>query len=328
MSRVTAVERVQRILAVLPWIVAHQGVTVDEVCERFALDRKSLIDDLEHVFYNVGIHPFTPDVLADVLIEDDHIYVTLGDYFNRPLRLGSAEALGLLTAAKAALGLGSVLGDSDEARGTGGDDQLLRSAIAKLEDSLELPSSAALDVRLPDVDPEVLGTINRALAAGHRLRLNYYSFGRDQLGERVVDPWSLTNRSGHWYLRAWCNTAGGEREFRLDRIYEADELEEPSGTRQPGDDARSESPGRTRTITIVGGPEIGWVARSYPVDTVEELADGRLRVVLPVATRHWLERLLLRLPSDVAVSDADSGEDLIPLRTSAARRILDRYGVV
>ena len=40
MSRVTATDRVQRILAVLPWILQHQGATVDEICERFGLGRK------------------------------------------------------------------------------------------------------------------------------------------------------------------------------------------------------------------------------------------------------------------------------------------------
>ena len=79
MSRVTATDRLQRILAVLPWIVQHQGATVDQICERFGLDRKSLLEDLELVFVEVGLHPFTPDMLTDVTIEDDRVYVHVGD---------------------------------------------------------------------------------------------------------------------------------------------------------------------------------------------------------------------------------------------------------
>ena len=101
MSRVTATDRVQRILAVLPWIVQHQGATVDEICERFGLRRDDLVSDLDFVFVNVGLHPFTPDMLADVSIEDDRVHVRLGDYFTRPLRLTHAEALTLLAAGRA-----------------------------------------------------------------------------------------------------------------------------------------------------------------------------------------------------------------------------------
>ena len=75
MKRVTATERLQRILAVLPWIVQHQGATVDQICERFGLDRKGLLEDLELVFVEVGLHPFTPDMLTEVTIEDDRVYV-------------------------------------------------------------------------------------------------------------------------------------------------------------------------------------------------------------------------------------------------------------
>src|SRR5690606_17685249 len=103
MSRVTATDRLQRILAVLPWIVQHQGATVDQICERFGLDRKSLLEDLELVFVEVGLHPFTPDMLTDVTIEDDRVYVHVGDYFRRPLRLAREEALTLLAAGRAVL---------------------------------------------------------------------------------------------------------------------------------------------------------------------------------------------------------------------------------
>ena len=35
MSSPRTVERLSRILSMLPWVIAHQGATVAEVCERF-----------------------------------------------------------------------------------------------------------------------------------------------------------------------------------------------------------------------------------------------------------------------------------------------------
>ena len=316
MKRKTAAEQVQRILSILPWIVANPGIKVDAVCDRFAIDRKSLLEDLDNVFYNVGIYPFTPDVLADVLVEDDQIYVTLGDYFTQPLRLNNSEALTLLTAAKASMTLGPAT-----------DSSLLAKAISKLELSLGIDTGGTVDVRLPDVDASTLETINAALSEKRQIQISYYSFGRDRLGERTIDPWSLGNRNGHWYLRAWCNNAQGEREFRLDRIYSATLLDGPIATAPTTADQRQSTNAGVRTIRIVGSHEIGWIARSYPVDSQHELDELRLVVEIPVSTQHWLERLLLRLPPDAVVTDVDTGEDLSWMRSNAAKRILDRYGV-
>jgi proteasome accessory factor C len=42
-------------------------------------------------------------------------------------------------------------------------------------------------------------------------------------------------------------------------------------------------------------PRGRWVAEYYPVESVEELDGGRLRVALRVANPRWLPRLILRL---------------------------------
>jgi hypothetical protein len=48
-----------------------------------------------------------------------------------------------------------------------------------------------------------------------------------------------------------------------------------------------------------------WVPESYPVESVEEMADGRLKVVLVANERAWLERLLLRLGPTASLADGD-----------------------
>ena len=84
-ARVTAGDRLRRILAVLPWVAERPGVTVGEVTERFGIDRDDLLADLNVVFM-VGVSPYTPDALVDVSIdEEDQIEVRLGEAFRRPL---------------------------------------------------------------------------------------------------------------------------------------------------------------------------------------------------------------------------------------------------
>lgn len=314
MSRVTATERVQRILAVLPWIVQHQGTTVDEICARFGLGRKELLDDLDFVFYNVGLHPFTPDMLAEVTIDEDRVTVHLGDYFRRPLRLTHEEALTLLAAGRAL----STRPGTDP-------DGTLQRAVVKLSAALGDGSGDAVDVALGEADPEVLSAARRAVDEHRRLTIDYYSYGRDEPSTRQVDPYRVVAREGHWYLLAWCHTADGERLFRVDRIraatVEDQTFEPPPEAGEAGFDL-SESP---RTVELIAPADAAWVASTYPCDEVTELDDGRLRIVLPVTATPWLERLLLRLGPDVSVTDLGTGESLADTASAAARRILDRY---
>lgn len=208
MSVATAAERVERILSVLPWIVDTPGSTVEQVCNRFGLQERELRADLDLLMYEVGIHPFTPDARVDVIYEEDRIYIHLGDYFRRPLRLTSDEAIVLYTAGRA------VLDRPDP-------DPVLTSAVAKLERVLGEDVATRIDIRLGDADPDVFSTVRDATDEGHRLTIDYYSFGRDERSERDVDPVSLSAHEGHWYLSAWCHNAGDIRRFRLDRIAHA-----------------------------------------------------------------------------------------------------------
>jgi proteasome accessory factor C len=312
-SRATAADRVERILSVLPWIVAEQGADVDEVCARFDLSRKELEADLDLLFYEVGIHPFTPDARVDVQIDGNKIYVHHGDYFRRPLRLTHEEALTLVAAGRAALEHPDV-------------DLALDPAVAKLTAALGPGADEAVDVRLGQADPVVLAAVQRAVADRRRIHIEYYSFGRDERTSRDVDPRRLVADGGHWYLLGWCHRAGDLRWFRADRIATVTVTDVEAG---PGDGDDRDGPdldAADRTVELVLGPEQAWVADTYPTVEVTELDDGRQRVVVRVAAEPWLERLLLRLGPAVEARDAETGESLSPLAAAAAARVLRRYG--
>jgi proteasome accessory factor C len=315
MSRVTATERVQRILAVLPWIVQHQGATVDEICARFGLGRKELLADLDFVFYNVGLHPFTPDMLAEVTIDEDRVTVHLGDYFRRPLRLTHEEALTLLAAGRAL-----------SARPGTDPDGTLQRAVDKLSRALGDRTGDAVEVALGEADPEVLASVRRAVGEHRQLTIDYYSYARDEASTRLVDPLRVMAREGHWYLLAHCHSAGGERLFRIDRIRAAQLEDVTFDPPQDTGDADVDLSSSPHTVELVAPAEAIWVAHTYPCDEVTELPDGRVRIVLPVTATPWLERLLLRLGDGVEATDLTTGESLAPVTAAAAGRVLGRYG--
>ena len=313
MPRLAAEPRLRRLLALVPWIVAHDGPSIAEVCQRFDCTREELLADLE-MLWVCGLYPYTPDMLIDVDIADDRVWIRYADYFRRPLRLTPAEGLALVGAGAA---LVAVPGTDPEGP--------LARALTKLANVLGVVGDEAVEIDLGGAPAGILSTVQQATAAQHQLVLDYYSFGRDGWATRTVDPWRVFSAGGAWYVSGHCHRAGGQRLFRVDRIRSATEQSTPIAVRAPahagqGDPAvyspRPEDP----VVVLDVAPGARWVADQYPNEGVEERPGNRLRIRLRVSERAWLERLLLRLGRD---ADMVEGDETLVARV--AGRIVQRY---
>ncbi len=312
-GRPGAGERLARVLELVPWVAAGDGPTRAEIRERFELSDAELDADLGVVWF-VGLPPYTPDSLIEVVSEGDRVWIRYPEVFHHPRRLTPEAGVSLLAAAATV----AALPGADRSGP-------LRSGMAKLAAVLGVDAAETLDVDLGAADPAVVAVVREAVAGRRRLRLDHYSYGRDERTVREVDPYRLHVDAGTLYLDAYCHLAGGRRWFRVDRIVAATALEEAAG--EPAGAAGplfEPEPGAVR-VTLDLEPSASWVASSYPVESVSPMPAGRTRVTLAVAARPWLERLLLRLGSTAEVVDAPEGWR--DLRRSAAARVLGRYSV-
>jgi proteasome accessory factor C len=311
MPRVSADARLRRLLALVPWVVAQDGPTIDEVCQRFGLTEDELIAELDLVWC-CGVHPFTPDSLIEVTTEDGRVWIKYADWFDRPLRLTPEEGLALVAAGAALLAVPGADPDGPLARG-----------LRKIADVLGLDPEGAIEVRLGTVSDSVLASLREAVATSKQVEIDYYVYGRDARSRRVVDPYAVFNAEGEWYLVAWCHLAGDERRFRVDRIRSLvmlDRTFEPPAS-PPAPEVFAAQPEDER-VTLRLTPRGRWVAEQYPVENVSERPGGELDVTLVVSETAWLERLLLRLGTDAEVLEGAAG-----VTKSAAGRVLARYGV-
>ncbi|HXW80370.1 MAG TPA: WYL domain-containing protein, partial [Acidimicrobiales bacterium] len=200
----------------------------------------------------------------------------------------------------------------------------LATALAKLEMVLGAGGEEALDVELGLASADVLRTLQLSCSDQRKVLVDYYSFGRDETGERVVQPWRLFSSGGHWYLLAWCEKVGGKRLFRVDRVRSATALEEHFDP--PVDLGRAsvyEGSPDDPLVVLDLAPGAHWIADQYPNEGVLDLGDGNIRVRLRASSRAWLERLLLRAGPDATV--VSGAEGVVP---AAARRLLSVYGHV
>lgn len=316
MSRVTAADRMRRVLAIVPWIVANPGERVSDVAARFGLTEAALLDDLG-VVYMVGLPPYSPDALVDVEIDDEgRVTIRLANFFSRPLRLTPGQGLALLASSD---GLLSVPGTDPEGA--------LARALTKLGGALGV-GDGDLDVNLGPAEGQQLDRLRTAAADGTEVEMTYYSFNRDETTVRVVAPWRVFAQEGYWYVHGWCHRAEGERIFRVDRIESITDLDRPAAVRP---DAADEGGGNFHPragdprVTLELAPDAAWVVDSYPCEAVTELADGRLQATLVITAVPWLERLLVRLGPAATVVDQSELPEADGLAAAAATRILARY---
>jgi proteasome accessory factor C len=298
----------RRLLLLLPWLMERGGATVEEAAARFDVSEQELVRDLE-LAACCGLPPYL-DELIDVIVDDGQIHVGIPRLFTRPLRLTPNEGFALLAAGQAALQLPGAEPDGPLAR-----------ALAKLATVLADRPNVAVDLE----HPPLLELVREAVERGERLAISYYAAARDELTERTIDPQRTFVDRGRWYVVADDPAAGGQRTFRIDRIEAASATGERFERRPvtPPTEAGwfADAPDVLRATLVV--PSSGaWVAEAYPVDEVEPLADGRVRVVLAVVSDRWLARLLLRTGPGTEVLDPP---DLANSGREAATRLLARY---
>jgi proteasome accessory factor C len=296
-----ATQRLSRLLAMVPWLLQRQGVPLGEAARHFGISEDQLVKDLELLFV-CGTPGHLPDDLIDANWDSGKVFLDNADPISRPLRLGVDEAVALLAGLRT---LADVPGLHDR--------DVLSSVLDKLSAAAGEAGSRAgtLHVDLSrGAQEHVLAAARDAVRRGRRVRLRYLVPSRDETTDREVDLMRVVNAGDRWYLEGWCHRAEGVRLFRVDRVLEVTVLDvegKPPRRAQPRVGARSDerdlftpSP-EDLQVTVELEPGARWVAEYYPVEDVEELAEGRLRVRLRTASEEWLPRLALRLGGGMIV---------------------------
>ena len=316
-SPAKASQRLRRLLAVVPYLVQHPGTPVEQAARAFDLSEQELVEDLDLLFVS-GLPPYGPGDLIDVDVQDGRIWISMADYFARPLRLTRSEALSLYVRGTA---LAGVPGLSEAPS--------LISALDKLAEGLGPDALGELPERVEAAGGErvveTLGELRRAANEHERLRIEYYSASGAETTEREIDPEEVFFAIGNWYVAAWDHRSDAERLFRADRIRSVGTTDvrfEPRGLQGAGRPLYS--PGDADvSVTLRLAPGARWVAEYYETVHEAELGDGRLEVELSAGRLEWLERLLLRLGTEAELVAPEGLKDRVRRLTALTRK---RYG--
>ena len=292
---VTSAERLRRLLALVPYVVARRAVGLAETAATFGMTERELIDDL-NLAWCVELKSPEPFCPIDLSYEDGEITISQAESIARPLRLAADEASALLIALR-------TLAEA------GGDSDAVASLIAKIEDAAGAAAAASSQVTIqidPPNGPGVPAALNDALTAGKRVHLRYYVPSRDEATERDVDPIRMLIIEGRTYLKGWCRRAEGVRTFRLDRILDVAVLDVPAEAHEEAEsvvaDAQLFRPSESDVrVELELAPGARWVTEYYPCESLTELGEGRLRAVLRTQDTSLVRRLALRLGEEARV---------------------------
>jgi|SRR5690625_16439 len=307
-----ALQRLERILVIVPWLLENPGTHIDELAERFQVDRDELLYDLDLLGY-CGLPGYGGGDLIEVRMLGDEVSIQMASFFERPLNLSLREAVTLLLAASAVASV----------KGLGASDPLER-AIVRLETVLGADSGggARIAVDLGESDDDWIASLRDAIERRRVVRLSYRS-AQGATSSRDVEPWALTAAHGAWYLQGHCRVADGQRDFRLDRIRELELTAGQAG----GIPQRIPPPVYTPSeqdwrVVLDVTAEGRWIAEWAVTDSVTARKNGRTRINLRTPYLDWAARLVMRLgDAATVVEPAELTERVADL----VGQTLDRY---
>ena len=305
--------RLVRLLNMVPYFQANPRITYAEAAADLGVTVKQLRDDLNQLWM-CGLPGYGPGDLIDFQFSGDTIEVTFSAGIDRPLRLTSPEATGVLVALRSLVDVPGMV-----------DPEAARSAIAKIESAAgTVTHPAPVDAPTP-AESAAAQAARAAVKQRRALAIEYYSASRDTLSSRVVDPIRVVLVADHSYLEAWCRSAEGVRLFRFDRIVDATVLDEPAAPPEPAvqagpDTALFDADPSLPSATLLIDRSAAWMFDYYPLRVVRELPDGGCEAVMTYASEDWMARFVLGFGSAVRVREPESLAGHVRRSATAALR--------
>ncbi len=314
-----AQDKLAFLLALVPYLMDRDRVSVAEAAEHFGVEQEQLRDAVRLIAVS-GIpgetNAYQPGDLFDIAWDDfednDQIVLTHQVAIDDSPRFSAREAAALI----AGLQYLTALPENAD-----------RDAIGSLMAKLARGASAApsqLAVARSETD-EALATIRDAVIAGVQVEFDYLS-SRGERERRRVDPLRIESVDQDWYLRGWDHLRTAIRTFRLDRIDDLVATTEPI-TYRPGDVKLPETlftgTDEDQLVTVeVSASAIPLIEDYIPEGAERAERGGVIRTSVRVAHFHGLKRLVAGLSGVLTVLDPPEARQVV---AGWAQAGVDRY---
>jgi len=202
--------RAIRLLDLVPYIVAHPGISITELAKEFSISRDEVLKDLNLLFL-CGLPGYTPLELIDISFDEESVVIRDPQNLAAPRNLNESEAL-IARIALAAL-------EESTPRTAAAYPQIiaLREKIAKAFSS-SIPASAITFTL--DKERATLEAIESAIKQEMDLEITYNNVTKDSSSRRSITPISIIAEDKRTIVSAYCHSAKALRTFNLAQISE------------------------------------------------------------------------------------------------------------
>ena len=291
-----APDRVLLLLSLVPYLREHGPTTVTELADAFDV-APDLLRTLVRFLGTAGVpgetlsyqHEDLFDIDWDALERDDMVSLTRTVAVDDAPRFAPTETAALVAGLHT---LTAVLPERDA--------ELARATAAKLGSALGVPTEAAtLSITADQADPR-LPVLVSAIEDGRVVAFEY----RDATGthtSRTVDPMSLDQDGGAWYLRAHCHDRDAARTFRLDHMRELQVLEHEAGRHSP------EPESLVRTFRLIASLPSALLARieGFGPEILDENETAQVRVQIEAWHEQTAIQLVQLAPGEIVIEAPD-----------------------
>ena len=278
----TPIEQTSRLLDLVPFLLTHQGIPVDELAKNFGVTREIILDDL-NTLWMCGLPGYTPLELIDLEFDSGFVSIRNADPLAQVRSLVGSELVALV------LGLDLLATSSND----------LSTEVSQRLESLSQRIRAKIGDRISITDSgqsEIRSLLGRAINERASVRIDYYSPQSDEIKERTITPIDFIVDGAFEYVRAFCELAEGVRTFRIDRISDF------SKELIPGSHTQSQTSHKepiTSSVRIVRGDRS--TAESLGLAPDQVVVGGSIS--LSVFSLDWLTRTVLASRGDLVIEE-------------------------
>lgn len=212
--------RAIRLLDLVPYIVAHPGISITELAKEFSISRDEVLKDLNLLFL-CGLPGYTPLELIDISFDEESVVIRDPQNLAAPRNLNESEAL-IARIALAAL-------EESTPKTSAAYLQIiaLREKIAEAFSS-SIPASAITFTL--DKERATLEAIESAIKQELDLEMTYNNVTKDLSSRRSITPISIIAEDKRTLVSAYCHSAKALRTFILAQISEVSTKERSTRT--------------------------------------------------------------------------------------------------
>ncbi len=285
-----ALDRVSRALNLIPFILNNQGLSIQQLAQRFNSTPAQISKDLS-LLHMCGLPGYTHLELLNIDFEDpENVAVNDPQVLDQPRSLTQVEALTLVLG----LQLLSELSTQENER----------AAITALKERISALLGEEISTRITIADgvneSPLAKTISDAIAEGRYLTVQYNSATSDTITTRRILPLEITYLEGSGYIHAFQMDANELRTFRLDRILKL-EVGESDPEFKAGLTQERSLEGALEIELEMGPDGLFFIEKHNEIVTSSREVGDRFFISVKVGSIEWITRTLLAWHTKISV---------------------------